>query len=63
MGPLHGLPVSLKDQFDIEGLDTVMGYVAGIGKPSEKHAVITELLLRAGAVLYVRTNVPQSLMR
>ena len=27
IGPLHGLPVSLKDQFHIKGVDTSMGYV------------------------------------
>ncbi|KAL9609452.1 MAG: hypothetical protein Q9167_005781 [Letrouitia subvulpina] len=31
VGPLHGLPISLKDQFHLEGLDTSMGYVAWIG--------------------------------
>jgi Asp-tRNA(Asn)/Glu-tRNA(Gln) amidotransferase A subunit family amidase len=25
VGPLHGLPISLKDQIKIEGLETVMG--------------------------------------
>lgn len=25
MGPLHGLPISLKDQFCLKGLETVMG--------------------------------------
>ncbi len=25
MGPLHGLPISLKDQFRIKGLETTMG--------------------------------------
>lgn len=24
-GPLHGLPISLKDQFTIKGLETIMG--------------------------------------
>lgn len=27
MGPLHGLPVSLKDQFHVKGVETTMGYV------------------------------------
>ena len=27
IGPLHGLPVSLKDQFHIKGVETSMGYV------------------------------------
>ena len=30
-GPLHGLPISLKDQFHAEGYDTTMGYVGWIG--------------------------------
>ena len=25
IGPLHGLPISLKDQFTIQGLETIMG--------------------------------------
>ena len=27
VGPLHGLPVSLKDQFHVKGVETSMGYV------------------------------------
>ena len=30
-GPLHGLPVALKDQFHIKGLETSMGYIGWIG--------------------------------
>ena len=26
IGPLHGLPVSLKDQFHVKGVETTMGY-------------------------------------
>lgn len=26
-GPLHGLPISLKDQFHVRGVETSMGYV------------------------------------
>ncbi|TFY81574.1 hypothetical protein EWM64_g2435 [Hericium alpestre] len=62
VGPLHGLPVSLKDQICIKGLETVMGYASWIGKYSEKDSVLTEILYDCGAVLYVRTNVPQTLM-
>jgi amidase len=25
IGPLHGLPISLKDQFTMKGLETIMG--------------------------------------
>ena len=27
-GPLHGLPVSVKDRFDVEGLDTTVGMLS-----------------------------------
>lgn len=56
-GPLHGLPVSLKDQFGIKGLPTCMGYSAWAEQPEEKDCVLVDCLQRAGAVLYVRTNV------
>ncbi|KAG8883712.1 hypothetical protein FRB97_006023 [Tulasnella sp. 331] len=56
IGPLHGLPVSLKDQFCMKGRETIMGKVA------EEDAVVVELLYACGAVPFVRTNVPQTLM-
>ncbi|KIP02574.1 hypothetical protein PHLGIDRAFT_130680 [Phlebiopsis gigantea 11061_1 CR5-6] len=62
VGPLHGLPISLKDQFCIKGMDTIMGYAAWIGKPAEKDCVLVEILYDLGAVPFVRTNVPQTLM-
>ncbi|KAL6310386.1 general amidase [Sparassis latifolia] len=62
VGPLHGLPISLKDQICIKGLETVMGYVSWIGKYAERDAVLVEILSENGAVPFVRTNVPQTLM-
>lgn len=70
MGPLHGLPVSLKDQFHVKGIDTTTGYVGWIGSnmgikdPSQSHKVesqITRELLSLGAVLYCKTSSPQTL--
>ncbi|PWN88069.1 amidase signature enzyme [Acaromyces ingoldii] len=63
IGPLHGLPVSLKDQFHIAKLTTSMGYVKDVDFIAEEDSVITTVLLRAGAVPLIRTNIPQSLMR
>ncbi|KAH7883625.1 general amidase [Phlebopus sp. FC_14] len=62
VGPLHGLPISLKDQLCIKGLETTMGYVSWIGKYAEKNAVLVDILLECGAVPFVRTNIPQTLM-
>lgn len=39
-----------------------MGYVDWIGKYETHNSVMVDLLLKAGAVLYVKTSVPQSLM-
>jgi amidase len=63
VGPLHGLPVSLKDQFHVKGVDTCMGYVGWIGtnggitEPGKKHHIeseITKEFLSVGAVLYCK---------
>ncbi|KAL6245427.1 Acetamidase [Rhinocladiella similis] len=62
VGPLHGLPISLKDQLRVKGLETSMGYVAWLGKFDEEDSALTALLRKAGAVFYIKTSVPQSLM-
>jgi len=71
MGPLHGLPVSLKDQFHVKGVETHMGYVGWIGtfqgeKSTGKEKVyeseMVKELRNLGAVLYVKTAVPHTLM-
>lgn len=40
----------------------VSGYASWIGQVAERDASLTEILIECGAVLYVRTNVPQTLM-
>ncbi|EFY93838.1 general amidase [Metarhizium acridum CQMa 102] len=71
VGPLHGLPISLKDQFYVKGVDTTMGYVGWIGSnlgvthPSQIHTLESQVvseLLSLGAVLYCKTSVPQTLL-
>ncbi|KAI5479103.1 amidase [Pseudohyphozyma bogoriensis] len=62
VGPLHGLPVSLKDQFDIEGVDSTMGFVSLIGKPAKSNSVLVDMLESLGAIIICKTNVPQTLM-
>ncbi|KAF8665462.1 hypothetical protein AX16_000480 [Volvariella volvacea WC 439] len=62
IGPLHGLPVSLKDQIHVKGLESTMGYVSWIGKFATENAVLVDILESSGAILFVKTNVPQTLM-
>lgn len=62
VGALHGLPISLKDQICIKGLESTMGYVSWIGQYAEKNAVLVDILESLGAVPFVKTNIPQTLM-
>lgn len=62
VGPLHGLPVSLKDLLDVEGVDTTEGWVGQIGQPKERDCSLVEVLRGLGAVMYVKTNISQSIM-
>ncbi|KAK0278665.1 hypothetical protein LTR35_004364 [Friedmanniomyces endolithicus] len=71
IGPLHGLPVSLKDQFHVKGVDTHMGYVGWIGnfqgkkdtgKEKNYESEMVKELRSLGATLYCKTAVPHTLM-
>lgn len=63
-GPLHGLPVSLKDCFPVEGTDATIGYTAFANSPTkqEEGAAITRIMRECGAVLFCKTNVPTAMM-
>ncbi|KAK1994923.1 amidase [Colletotrichum falcatum] len=62
VGPFHGLPISLKDNFNLRGLDATVGFASHIGSPAESDAALAALLEDAGAVFYVKTNVPTAMM-
>lgn len=71
IGPLHGLPVSLKDQFHVKGVETHMGYVGwigtfqgkkGTGKEKVFESEMVKELRALGATLYCKTSVPHTLM-
>ncbi|KAL4895149.1 amidase signature domain-containing protein [Aspergillus ambiguus] len=63
VGPLHGVPFSIKDHYNIKGLQTTAGYISySKFPPKEKDALIVEILRKAGAVFYVKTNNPQCMM-
>ncbi|OOQ81778.1 acetamidase [Penicillium brasilianum] len=62
LGPLHGLPVSIKDLFSVKGVDTSIGWVGLTNTPAPADKSVARTLRRLGAVLYVKTNLPQSMM-
>ncbi|RMJ20063.1 hypothetical protein CDV36_000226 [Fusarium kuroshium] len=61
-GPLHGLPISLKDTFHVPGTQATIGLVAFLDEFSKTTSPLVEILLSLGAVPYVKTNVPQTMM-
>ena len=65
LGPLHGLPISLKDQFYVQGVDTTMGYIGWIDTyegdtdPNKVHKIESQIvteLLSLGAVMYCKAS-------
>ncbi|QRV80445.1 amidase [Ceratobasidium sp. AG-Ba] len=63
VGPLHGVPVSIKDHILVKGEDTATGYIAWAGRTvADRDACIVQILRAAGAVIYVKTANPQSLL-
>ena len=62
-GSLHGLPISVKEQMRMSGFQTTCGACCRLmDPPAQDTAVLVTLLKQAGAIPFVRTNVPQLLM-
>ncbi|KAK4569899.1 hypothetical protein LTR86_002868 [Recurvomyces mirabilis] len=61
-GPLHGLPVSLKDNFNVPGYPSSVGFCAWALDPVKEESTIVSVLRDLGAVAYVKTNVPTAMM-
>ena len=55
-GPLHGVPVTIKDLFDVEGLPTDRGSLAGRGGVAVADSPVTARLRAAGAVILGKTT-------
>ncbi|KAK9473929.1 amidase signature domain-containing protein [Dipodascopsis tothii] len=62
VGPLHGLPISVKDSMNIKGIDSSIGMASNSFKPEKESSAIVVMLESLGGIMYVKTNVPQSMM-
>ena len=60
-GPLHGVPMTVKESFNVTGLPTTYGHAAFRDNLAATDAVTVRRLLGAGAVIFGKTNVPASL--
>lgn len=62
IGPLHGVPVSLKDVFELRGYDCTWGLISNVGKKYSNDGDIVRVLKNMGAVVIAKTNVAQGLL-
>jgi amidase len=62
IGPLHGLPISVKEHIGFKDLRCTTGYVAHWDNISKEDAHILQILSKAGAVFHCRTTIPQTMM-
>ena len=58
VGPLHGLPITLKDSFATAGLRTTAGKPDLADHVPDADAVVVERLRAAGAIVVGKTNLP-----
>ncbi len=59
IGPLHGLPVPIKDTQMTAGVTTTMGSVVYESRVPQRNSAVAERVLNAGAVMLGKTNVPE----
>ena len=62
IGPLHGLPISVKEHVGMKDLGLNAGFVSWWDTKGTDDAHILKILWDAGCVFYVRTTQPQTLM-
>ncbi|KAL8995184.1 MAG: hypothetical protein Q9169_005043 [Polycauliona sp. 2 TL-2023] len=62
IGPLHGLPISVKEHIGMKGKGLNAGFVGWWDRKAGEDAHVLRILWRAGCVFYARTTEPQTLM-
>jgi amidase len=59
--PLFGVPTTVKESFDVQGLPTTRGHMALKNTPCRVSSIAVRRLEAAGAVIFGKTNVPVDL--
>jgi fatty acid amide hydrolase len=62
LGALHGVPVTIKESFDVKGSPTTMGLSARVEQRAQEDGPTVARLRAAGAIILGKTNVPQMVM-
>src|SRR6201999_1809576 len=59
LGPLHGVPITIKEAFDVAGLRTTSSHPPLKDNVAKADATLVARLRAAGAVILGKTNVPE----
>lgn len=57
-GPLHGLPMTFKESYDIAGAPTTWGLPEYKDTKAQRHSLAVQRFVDAGAIPFGKTNVP-----
>ncbi|CEF60473.1 Fatty-acid amide hydrolase 1 [Strongyloides ratti] len=60
--PLYGIPISIKECEKVAGCRNTLGYGFNLDNIATKDGSVIRILIDAGAIPFVTTNVPQSLL-
>ena len=58
-GPLHGIPIMLKDTIETTGMQTSAGAFGLVGAAAGKNAPLVDYLIKQGAVILGKTNMTE----
>ena len=58
LGPLHGIPMTIKDAYEVEGMVSTGGDPNWKDNVPSKNAEAVQRLVNAGAIIFGKTNVP-----
>jgi len=59
LGPLHGLPITIKDDVEVAGMRSTYGASATHDHVPDRDAEAVRRLRKAGAIIFGRTNLPE----
>ena len=63
IGPLHGIPISIKDVIVVKGSRTTLGFTSWVDRPPlDYDGLPTVIMKHLGAIPFVKTNIPQTMM-
>ncbi|MFN2167671.1 MAG: amidase, partial [Anaerolineae bacterium] len=61
LGPLHGVSVTIKEQFRVAGTEVTIGLPGQVGRVYDSDGPLVQKLRQAGSIVLGKTNVPQLL--